>query len=192
MFAAAFAADPILAWWQNTGRDRRMRMFQHLLARVGQQNELLLLGSPSGARAICAVSDGRGNWFKVIQSTFTTFWEYRAFTGPSGWAHLFLVSLILMWMHPSKRFIHIQYFAVPEEQRGRGLGVALLDEIAELAGTLGAQCYLEAGSEASIQYFKRRGWVVSSEHILPCSGPKVCGMQYRLPITDATLPDRTA
>jgi ribosomal protein S18 acetylase RimI-like enzyme len=79
---------------------------------------------------------------------------------------------------PDEPFWYLDHIAVEAEQRGAGLGTALIQHGLAFADRDGVPAFLETGRPENVGYYERRGFRTTSDGNVPGGGPHLWFMRY--------------
>lgn len=78
---------------------------------------------------------------------------------------------------PDEPFWYLDHIAVEEDQRGSGVGKALIDHGLAFARRDGATAFLETGRPGNVPYYERRGFRTYLDEDAPNGGPHIWFMR---------------
>ena len=79
---------------------------------------------------------------------------------------------------PEEPFWYLDHIAVRAEQRGTGLGAALIRHGLDFADRDGVPAFLETGRPGNVAYYERRGFRTVADDDAPGGGPHIWFMRY--------------
>ena len=79
---------------------------------------------------------------------------------------------------PEEPFWYLDHIAVEAEQRGGGVGTALIQHGLAFADRDGVPAFLETGRPGNVAYYERRGFRTISKGAAPGGGPHIWFMRY--------------
>jgi ribosomal protein S18 acetylase RimI-like enzyme len=74
------------------------------------------------------------------------------------------------------RHLYLATLGVDPPHQGRGVGAALLRSGLARADVQGLPCYLETMLERNLDFYRRFGFEVAGEAVVPAGGPRFWGM----------------
>jgi ribosomal protein S18 acetylase RimI-like enzyme len=78
--------------------------------------------------------------------------------------------------HPHEPHWYLASLGTAVEQQGKGVGGALMRPVLAHADAEGMPCYLESSKERNLPFYRRHGFVVVEEVLLPSDGPTLWTM----------------
>ncbi len=79
---------------------------------------------------------------------------------------------------PGEPFWYLDHIAVEADQRGSGVGTALIQHGLAFADRDGVPAFLETGRPENVAYYERRGFRTTSDGSIPGGGPHIWFMRY--------------
>jgi ribosomal protein S18 acetylase RimI-like enzyme len=177
--ARAFEDDPV---WQflvpnGANRLRRCEMIFSTMLRVQHVPHEACYTDPD--RFGAAIWDPPGRW-RMTPS--------QLLRGTVGFVRGFRSDLIsalrtlsaVERQHPKMPHFYLAILGTDPDQQGKGIGSALMRPVLETCDQNGVGAYLESSKESNIPFYRRHGFDVTGEIVLP-RGPKVWPM-WRDPV----------
>lgn len=175
VLARAFDDDPWVSWMvrKDAGRDAGVRrLFEVCLGDLAlRHDEVWTTDERSGAALW--IPPGRwkvGAWDQL--RLLPDAWRI------SGWRRLAAVgraSAGIARAHPRERHWYLLQLGVDPPAQGRGLGRRLLAPVLARCDAEGVGAYLETAKETNVAFYRRDGFEVRHEHVIP-GGPTVWSM----------------
>jgi GNAT superfamily N-acetyltransferase len=169
LLGRAFVDDPMLVWPFGADRlDPVTRFFHAFDTEIAARGWLWEAGDALGVAAwIPPGSDGEMmDIDRAIRPTMAAgrerheeFWEWIA------------------ERFPDEPFWYLDHIAVEEDQRGLGVGTALIDHGLTFARRDGVTSFLETGRPDNVPYYERRGFRTYLDEDAPNSGPHIWFMR---------------
>ncbi len=78
--------------------------------------------------------------------------------------------------HPREPHWYLASLGTAVEQQGKGVGGALMRPVLEHCDAEGIPCYLESSKERNVPFYRRHGFEVVEEVLLPGDGPPIWTM----------------
>lgn len=170
---AAFFEDPVFSWWMPDPQRRQQLLptcFDVIVDVYHPYDEIYTTDPIPVATAVWAPPDGQptGDEAEEVVASLAEAAEETA--------ERLLYALQLMdQVHPQRPHAYLFLLATRPPWQGRGLGSALLREVLQRCDQEGIPAYLEATSLDNQRLYRRHGFEVTGEIILP-DGPSLWPM----------------
>lgn len=171
-FALAFQDDPVFRWWIGDDADR---------ARILPGFFDIVLSDHDTARDEVWTADGfdaaaswrpPGSWHATTEEALAALMP--RFVEVIGEPYLERGAVLLRLtedVHPREDHWYLETLGTLPERQGQGLGSALLAAMAERLDADGVPAYLESSNERNVPLYRRYGFEVTGEIVLPDDGP---------------------
>jgi len=185
---AAFLDDPFMTWWIPDLRRRRQLLpacFE-IIVDVNHPHGELYTTDPIPAAAAVWIPPGcqpSGEQAEELVGWFADAAEETA-------ARLLCALERMAEHHPEEPHAYLFLLGTRPQWQGRGLGSALLRRVLERCDRHGIPAYLEATSFDNQRLYRRHGFEVTGEILLP-DGPSLWPM-WRQPLATSADPGRSA
>lgn len=171
--AAAFALDPVFAWFSRPDARRdpaREAFFRHLMGEMVMGVGEVLRPSTGGAAAIWMPSEALGP-----NSALTELRALPMILELTGWSRFFRMLQLREAMdrhHPMDRpHAYLWFLGVTPEAQGHGVGSRLLKAKIDQLDATRRPAFLETATERNVALYKRHGFDVVAEYRPNPAGP---------------------
>lgn len=171
--ARSFWDDPVMAWMIPNERTRHRRLVHFYRAELGaahKRGEVLTVDDRSGAALWFPPKKWRMEKGDILGSA-------PALVLAFGWRIPPALKLLsrMEAVHPTEEHWYLGILGTDPARQGRGVGGALIAEIAERCDRTGVGAYLESSKESNVAYYARFGFAVT-EPIEAPGGPTLWPM----------------
>jgi GNAT superfamily N-acetyltransferase len=170
---AAFAKDPAWRFILNDEYDRLAPAFSGALfdLRVTRGNVWV-----SDDVATVAMWDGPSGENDRLQRAEEVWTRYRSVTSERAFERLLAYRDALAGCSPADPYWYLGVLATHPARQRQGLASAVLKPVLGDAHRAGMACCLETSTEANRRFYERRGFITSTEVVLP-GGPPTWWLQ---------------
>ena len=174
--ASAFAFDPLMGWMirsDQLGSDRLRRFFGAIVDAEFQRGveTTYVAGSGSGAAVWRDVGDKGPGRSALLKSAPTFIRVFR-----SGLGRAIRAASAIESVHPEEPHMYLYFLGVHQNERGQGLGAAVVAPMLERCDRECIPAYLENSNPSNEAFYARLGFVQRGIINLPKGAPPVTPM----------------